>query len=183
MSKRQHKNKFRLNENELSKIQLSEMPLSVREIVKYLNSLIDPETTKKISAATINNWLLEIEMLKVVALPNVKNKKVPTSNGNDIGIFEEERTGMYGFYTAILFSPHAQQFIYDNLDSIIDSKKESRSEFQGSHWTEEHEDSLIDMFNKGVPVREIAATLKRTETGIRARLKKIGLIENRRDAK
>ncbi len=145
--------------------------------------LIDPETTKLISAATINNWLLEIDLLKIVASQNGKNKKMPTSNGNDIGIFAEERTGMYGVYTVVLFSTKAQQFIYDNLDSIVDSKKESRSEFQGCPWTKEHEDSLIDMFNKGVPVREIAATLKRTETGIRARLKKIGLIEKRSDAK
>ena len=32
------------------------------------------------------------------------------------------------------------------------------------------------------PVKEIAVTLKRTETGIRSRLKKLGLIERRSDA-
>ena len=41
----------------------------------------------------------------------------------------------------------------------------------------------IDLFNKNVPVSEIATTLMRTETGIRARLKKMGLIEHRGDIK
>ena len=41
----------------------------------------------------------------------------------------------------------------------------------------------MDLFNKNVPVSEIAETLMRTETGIRARLKKIGLIDNRSDAR
>jgi len=47
---------------------------------------------------------------------------------------------MYGIYTVVLFSAQAQQFIYDNLDSVIDSKKESRSEFQGRSGTEEQKD-------------------------------------------
>mgnify|MGYP007113991154 CR=1 FL=1 len=42
---------------------------------------------------------------------------------------------------------------------------------------------LVDLFNKNVPVSEIAATLMRTETGIRAKLKKMGLIDNRGDAR
>ena len=35
------------------------------------------------------------------------------------------------------------------------------------------------LYNKNVPVSEIAVTLMRTESGIRARLKKLGLIEKR----
>ena len=41
------------------------------------------------------------------------------------------------------------------------------------------EECLIELFNKNVPVSEIAVTLMRTESGIRARLKKLGLIEKR----
>ena len=44
-------------------------------------------------------------------------------------------------------------------------------------------DVAVDLFNKNVPVSGIAATLMRTETGIRARLKKMGLIDNRGDAR
>lgn len=118
-------------------------------------------------------------------LPNGKHRKTPTSQGNDIGIFTEERTGQYGTYIAVLFSPQAQEFIYDNIGAIVGAKNEKEdrlSEFHGRPWTEAHDECLIDLFQKNVPVSEIAATLKRTEGGIRSRLKKLSLIENKSDA-
>ena len=52
---------------------------------------------------------------------------------------------------------------------------------QGQPWTTTHDEILTDLFRKQVPVKEIAVTLKRTEIGIRSRLKKLGLIERRSD--
>ena len=100
------------------------MPLSVSEISKYLNSLINLETTNKITANTINNWLLESGFLEISAQPNGKNRKIPTSYGRDIGIFTEERNSQYGKYIAVLYNEQAQQFIYDNIDAIIALKNE-----------------------------------------------------------
>ena len=54
---------------------------------------------------------------------------------------------------------------------------------QGIAWTPAHEECLVDLFSKNVPISEIAVTLMRTETGIRAKLKKMGLIDNRADAR
>ena len=182
---KQRKNEFALSDGERKKIQISETPLTVSEISNHLNNLVDLETTKKITAATINNWLLNLQLLEVVSQPNGKTRKLPTEQGNEIGIFTEERTGQYGAYITVLFSSSAQQFIYDNIDAIVDSKREKEdplSEFHGRPWTEAHDECLIDLFKKNVPVSEIASTLKRTDGGIRARLKRLGLIENRSDA-
>ncbi len=44
-------------------------------------------------------------------------------------------------------------------------------------WTKEDEESLVDLFDKGASEYEMASALKRTRGGIRARLKKLGLIE------
>lgn len=41
----------------------------------------------------------------------------------------------------------------------------------------EHEEILIDLYKKKVPINEIAITLKRTENGIKARLRKLGLMD------
>lgn len=182
---KQHKKEFALTDEERGKIQISEIPVAVSEISNHLNALIDLETTKKISATTINNWLLNLQLLEVVAQPNGKTRKLPTEHGKELGIFAEERTGQYGTYITVLFSSAAQQFIYDNIEAIIDSKNEKDdpiSEFHGRPWTESHDECLIDLFKKNVPVSEIASTLKRTDGGIRARLKRLGLIENRSDA-
>lgn len=49
---KQRKKEFTLTEEERAKIQLSDLPLLVSEIAKYLNTMIDTETTKMISATT-----------------------------------------------------------------------------------------------------------------------------------
>ncbi len=179
------KKEFILTDEERGKIQISEIPLSVSEISKHLNDLINLETTKKISAATINHWLLDLQLLEIIVQPNGKNKKMPTEQGRELGIFTEERNGRYGTYVTVLFSPSAQQFIYDNIEAVVGSRNEksdSLSELYGRPWTEAHDECLIDLFKKNVSVSEIAFTLKRNVGGIRARLKRLGLIENRSDA-
>ena len=180
------KKAFALSDAEREKIQISEVPVTVSEIATRLNALVDLETTKRISAASINKWLLSLQMLEVVLQPDGRTSKCPTEQGRAIGIFTEERRGQYGTYIALLFFSSAQQFIYDNVEAISDFKSEKKdrlSEFHGRPWTEIHDERLIEMFNKGVPVAEIAFTLKRTEGGVQARLKRLGLIENRSDAK
>lgn len=115
-----HKKKpFSLNQEIREQLRISERPLTVTEISKYLNSLVDLETTKKFPLTAINDWLLEMGFLCTITLSNNKHRKAPTSQGNEIGIFTEERVGQYGKYIAVLFSSSAQQFIYDNLEAII----------------------------------------------------------------
>lgn len=175
---KQRKREFALSDEARGKLQISEMPLTVSEISNCMNSLIDLETTKKISANTINNWLVDLQLLKVVMQPNGRKKRLPTDRGNEFGIFAEERTGQYGSYITVLFSSPAQRFIYDNIDAIIASRgKEEKPSpaFRGYPWTETQDECLTDLFKKNVPVSEIASTLKRSEGAIRARLERLGL--------
>ena len=181
---KQRKKEFSLTKAERSNLQISEVPVSVSEISKYLNTIIDLDTTKKISATAINNWLVTVGLLEITFLPNGKHRKSPTSQGNEIGIFTEERMGQYGPYVVVLFSSQAQQFIYDNLEAIIGEKNEKEdplSEFHGRSWTSAHDEILMEMFKKNLSVSEMAFELKRTDGGIRARLKKLGLMENNSD--
>lgn len=177
---------FALSLEAIKKFTPSEIPMSVKEISDRLNEMVDLEKCKKISSNTINNWLVEINLLEIQFSSEGKKTKRPTQQGNDLGIFVEDRMGMYGPYSIVLYNAHAQQFIVDNIDAIIESKYNKNNkdaENQGVAWSSAHEECLIDLFNKNVSVEEIAITLKRTETGIRARLKKLGLIDNRADAK
>ena len=122
--KKTEKQDFVLSEEARATLQASDDPVSVSEIAKRLNELIDQETTKKISAAKINQWLLEQGFLKTIKLANNKQRKTPTHHGSEIGIFIEETVGRYGKYIAVLFSPSAQQFVYDHIDIIAKSINE-----------------------------------------------------------
>lgn len=192
------KSDFSLNEEARKKLQPTGRPMTVSEIAELLNGAIDLETTKKISATAINQWLLDSGFLISQVQANGKNRKLPTEAGEEMGLFTEERSGLYGPYVVTMFSPMAQQFVYDNLESVVASanrakelkkairaemKAEARAEkdpladFHNRPWTPTHDDNLIEMHQKQIPISEIAFALKRTESGVRDRLRALGLIE------
>ncbi len=169
------------------KFRFSETPIAISEITKRINDLIDAEQMKKISYKHILEWLIELDALTVVTDVNGKSAKNPTPRGEELGISTEQRQGQNDVYTVVVYNREAQQFILDNLDAVVEiskrrEKQDKAAELQGQPWLSAHDEVLIDLFQKKVPVKEIASALKRTETGIRARLKKLGYIEQRSDA-
>lgn len=112
-------------------------------------------------------------------------KKRPSQQGLQIGISVEDRIGSNGPYQVVVYNRAAQQFIVDNLDGALEylPTASEPGELQGKPWFPAHDECLKDLYLKNVPISEIAVTLKRSETAVRARLKKLGVIENRADAK
>lgn len=86
--------------------------------------------------------------------------------------------GINGSYTVILYDEMAQHFLIDNLEAILEFEKDS-TKFQGQPWTPQQDYCLTDLYNKNVPTGEIAVTLKRSTSSIHARLKKLGLTDQR----
>lgn len=175
---------FFLTEEQRKQYVPSGRPMAVSDIVKVLNELTEPEQCKTLSASRITEWLVHLGVLEVREDSNGKKKKYPTPQGGELGITMETRNGMYGEYTVVLYNKSAQQFIADNLEAMMDfknEKSENAAGNQGQAWTPAHEECLVELFHKNVPVSEIAVTLMRTETAIRARLEKMGLIEKRSD--
>lgn len=180
------KKAFFLSADSINNFSFSETPIPVSEITKRLNDLVDLEVCYKLKHSTITNWLISIGALEIRELADGRNTKRPTEQGQMLGISSEKRTGMNGEYVVVVYSKDAQQFILDNIEAIvtnISNISTKKADNQGQAWTAAHEECLVDLFNKNVPVSEIAATLMRTETGIRAKLKKMGLIDNRSDAR
>lgn len=179
---------FSVSAEDICKFSFSSTPIPVSEIAKRLNSVADLNTYHKLSHRTITSWLLEIGALEERNAADGKIIKRPTEQGNELGISAEKRMGMNGEYVVVVYSREAQQFILDNIEAIVGrasaAKKDTGNyENRGKPWLSVHDERLADLFNKSVPVSEIAVTLKRSEEGIRARLKKLGLINNRSDAR
>ena len=116
---RPRRQEFALSASQRAGLLVSSRALTVSEIANQLNRCIDVESMKKITGAMINNWLLSIGLLEVIVLANGKQRKGPTERGNEMGIFVDERNGQFGQYFVVLFTPEAQQFIYDNLEAIV----------------------------------------------------------------
>lgn len=162
----------------------SESPISISEFVRNLNA-IKPDTMKNLHYRSVIDFLLGANLLETYEKPNGGTGKRPTDTGASLGITTEQRDGKSGVYIVTLYNKEIQQFIVDNIDAVSSdqNKVDSTKDLQGTPWTSTQEECLVDLFRKNVSVDEIAIILKRSTEGIRARLKKLGLIEHRSDAK
>lgn len=69
------KQEFCLSPSVRARLLVSDKPLTVTDIANNLNMHINTETTKKITGATINEWLLNTGFLELVQLSNGKQRK------------------------------------------------------------------------------------------------------------
>ena len=122
------KQEFSLTSSERARLLVSEKAVTVTEIANYLNGHINQEVTKKITGASINDWLMSIGLLEIVKLQNGKQRKQPTVQGNEMGIFVDERNGQFGQYYVVLFTSEAQQLIYDNIEAIVSFKQAKKQQ-------------------------------------------------------
>ena len=87
----------------------------------------------------------------------------------------------------MLLTRQAQEYVVNNLETILGDEASDNQEdivlptdysMQGQHWSKEEENRLIDEFSvKELSISEIAKIHNRSYGGIRARLKKLRLIE------
>lgn len=176
---------FVFSDDVKSMVRLSDKPMTITEYTALLNLYIHPGKSRPVSMRAIQNWLVKRGLLEIVTMPDGKTKKLPTRSGNDMGIFKTESPGEDGNINIdCVLSKEAQKYILSHLDEIEQQWIENKKEHPLNHntpWTKMHEEYLVEKFKKGVPIPELAKDLKRTETGIRARLVHLGLIENRYD--
>ena len=180
------KKPFSISAEAQNKFPFSTVPIPVSEITKRLNDLANLDTCYKLKHTSVTSWLMDIGALELRVASDGKNIKRPTQQGVELGISTEKRVGINGTYVVVVYNKEAQQLIVDNIEAIVanaNNISSKKAENQGHAWAPAHEECLVDLFNKDVPVSEIAITLMRTESGIRAKLKKMGLIENRSNAR
>lgn len=165
---------FSLSVEERSRFAYSEKPITISEIGNRINSLADCEDMRKFSCSKILVWLMSLGMMEWVDLPDGKRTRRPTTVGKEIGILVQEWTGDRGPYQVVLYDTRAQEFIIDNLDAVL-AAENAQTELQGVPWEKAQDDCLIDLYQKSVPISEIAVTLKRSTSAIRSRIQKLGL--------
>lgn len=113
---------FSISSEQLLSFAYSDVPIAVSEIAKRINALINTDVMRKITYKDLTNWLISVDMLAEETNSEGKTRKRPTANGREIGISTEIRTGQNGTYTVVLYDKSAQQFIIDNLESVIHLK-------------------------------------------------------------
>lgn len=113
------KSNFTLSPQQLANFEYSQTPLTVSEITKRLNHLVNPLQSSTLRNGIVTEWLAQSGMLSNVIFNN-KTKKRVTDSGRNIGIISEQRVNQQGTpYEAIMYDLNAQHFIVDNIEAII----------------------------------------------------------------
>ena len=119
VSKKTKKANFHISFDDIQKFRFSDTPIPVSEIAKRINELSGSENMKNLTYKNITDWLISIEMLRIDTNYDGKTARRPTTQGNELGITTEERENVSGKYIVVLYNRAAQQFIIDNIDSVI----------------------------------------------------------------
>ncbi len=174
-NKRVKKTDFTISQEELEYFDYSNKPIPVSEIAKRVNTVSKSENSKTFTHRMVTDWLMELGMLCEIQNAEGKKSKRPTEEGTALGISLEERIGERGIYHIVVYNLAAQSFIIDNIFSIIEHHNQKNSrENQGLTWDEQQDHQLLEMYKNNMSIRVIAETMKRSNGGIRARLKRLG---------
>ena len=113
---------FAVDAEQLAKVQLSQEPVRVTQLVEMISAAVDNPQMKKLSTTVITNWLLEKDFLEKETGADGKSRRVPTQNGLLIGLSTQTRQGQYGEYQAVFYNMDAQRFVLDNLGAMLSER-------------------------------------------------------------
>lgn len=117
------KEELLLHGDMLSRMTPAEQALQISDFTKRINQIIDEYGMRNLPTTAFTNWLVSKELLREELGKGGKRRKVPVPAAEGVGIFTEARSGMYGTYEAVLYSPQAQQFLIDHLELIVEEWK------------------------------------------------------------
>ena len=184
---------FQVDKINKDKIIISDLPIQIAGFIKRINKQIKNNKMKTLKQSVLVEWLIKNDYLikdkREVSRYETVYKVTPLSQS--IGIIEEElvdeETGEVKT-AGVKLTKTAQEFILDNLENIVGADEEALlpvsdevidEHMVGQKWSAEEEERLIYEFTKeNLTIQHIASLHHRKEGGIRARLKKLGLIED-----
>ena len=118
-NKKQKKIKFNISRETINKYQYSEIDLPISKIVEKINELNDNENMYKLKASKVCDWLIDIGLLVETEF-NGKKFKIPTEQGEEMGMYLEHRMGYSGEYVIVLYPRKMQEFIIDNFECLLE---------------------------------------------------------------
>lgn len=93
---------------------------SIAHVLKQIYAPLEGKNIRKIAPQTVSTWFKNNGYLKMEYCEEVgKESAVPTEKGKEIGIYTELRTYMGRTYLAVMYDENAQNFIAENLETIL----------------------------------------------------------------
>lgn len=183
------KTEFALSKSEAQNFQYAEL-LLLQDIKEQMNSICG-EDKKPITIKAMFNYLQDLGYVSEKYINGIW-RKVISERGQEIGIREIEKQSKNAtIYKELIYPEKIQHLLVeyytsDNGEETVveqQNRNEEKTNASGERsqeayvpWTKEEEDKLLDEFSCDMPISKIAQMHGRSEGGIRARLKKMGIL-------
>ena len=178
-SKRNVKQEFSLLEGEAEKYRYIEYR-TVSEIRDEMNRICERENVKKLPATRLTEILLSEGLIQEEEQEG-RIAKFPTEKGLAMGIKAENRLSEKGNpYTVLKYSEKIQRMLVEHYIVKDNAEQKGRTELAAAYlpWTDEENKKLTVEFKSGqYSIKELSEIHGRTGGAIKARLKKLGLME------
>lgn len=180
---RKRKSSFYLRKEDAEKFTYAEY-YSINEIRDLLNEICSAERVKKATSTAIWTYLM-LEGLTVEEKKADRFVRAGTEQGLKMGIQSVTKISQNGFeYQVLLYPESIQRQIVEYFAGMGETEfsddevpaQAVRSNI-GQAWTADEDQILEEEFEAGMKISEIARLHGRTSGGIRARLKRLGLID------
>lgn len=112
------KRNFEISREQLEAIVITKEAVGVQTLANRITEVL-PYDMQRVSYTHISRWLEYIGALEMKPQEDGTKKRLATALGEELGIRTRERNGPRGHYLKNEYDEHAQQFIVDNLDSIM----------------------------------------------------------------
>lgn len=113
------KREFRITQEQLNALVFPDYPVRITEFADLVHQSIGDASMKKPGVKKITDWLTEKGFLQKEILPDGKSRKVPTPQGQALGLSTKLRQSAEGEYLAVYYNTNAQRFLADHLISIL----------------------------------------------------------------
>lgn len=120
-------NPFRITPEQLARVRLSPESVQVTQIVDMIAEGIGDPLMRKMKTTLITDWLMEQGFLEKRVNAEGKSVRMPTEKGAQLGIFVQQRQGLYGPYDAVYYNVDAQRFVLSHLWEIL-QREENRGQ-------------------------------------------------------
>ena len=120
------KAEFSLSEQQIHEISVSTKPISPNEFLRRINKVVDEQSMEKLSARSVNAWLVSQGYLVESKFPVTINRTArrPSDKAAGIGIREEETVDPQTGETKrqMMLSLQAQAYLLEHLEEIARCK-------------------------------------------------------------
>ena len=119
---------FALTDEQIFALEPYSERLSAAKITAYINSFVDQDKMKKLTATSVAGWLMQAGFLREITGESGRKRKVPTENGIKLGMKETDFRDAEGVKKYVTYNSNAQQFIFDNIPAIAEVCRQEAEE-------------------------------------------------------